>query len=112
MSQRVELGDFKPILRFHGFRSEGHLVDLKNPGITMLSQCHQRLTQSEPERYLSTCTTDLRAFHFYNRTAGTCYGPIAKNIHGIDECVDIESIRHTLKTYALFISRWCEIGKI
>jgi len=99
----------KPIIRFHGFRSEGHLVDLKNPGIELLSHCHHSLTNKQPEQYVSTCTTDLRAFHFYDKTAGTCYGPVAENIHGIDERVDIESIRHTLKAYALFISRWCEI---
>ena len=98
-----------PKVRFHGFRSEGHLVDTQNPGIQLLSQCHHRLTNAQPKEYLSTCTTDLRAFHFYSRTAGTCYGPIAENIHGINERVDIESIRHTLKTYALFISRWCKI---
>lgn len=99
----------KPKLRFHGFRSEGHLVDLKNPGIQLLSNCHHQLTNQQPEHYLSTCTTDLRAFHFYDRTAGTCYGPIAENIHGVDERVSLESIRHTLKTYALFISNWCDI---
>ncbi len=101
--------DQKPIVRFHGFRSEGHLVDLKHGGIRTLSEAHRSLTQAEPNHYISTCTTDLRAFHFYSRTAGTCYGPVAKNIHGVDECVNIESIRQTLKTYALFISRWCEL---
>ncbi|SIP89500.1 ArgE/DapE family deacylase [Marinobacterium stanieri] len=99
----------KPVLRFHGFRSEGHLVDMADPGINLLSGCHESLTQERPKEYLSTCTTDLRAFHFYSRTAGTCYGPVARNIHGIDESVDIESIRHVLKTYALFISRWCKL---
>ncbi len=101
----------KPKLRFHGFRSEGHLVDLKDPGIKLLSSCHHALVGAEPERMYATCTTDLRAFHFYNKTAGTCYGPVAQRIHGVDECVDIESIRQTLRTYALFISRWCDIGK-
>lgn len=101
----------KPLLRFHGFRSQGLLVDMADPGITLLSGCHQSLTHELPQEYLSTCTTDLRAFHFYSRTAGTCYGPVARDIHGIDESVDIESIRHVLKTYALFISRWCQLEK-
>ncbi|WP_409522960.1 ArgE/DapE family deacylase [Nitrincola sp. MINF-07-Sa-05] len=109
-SQAMSLsGAGKPILRFHGFRSEGHLVDLGHAGIGLLAGCHRSLVGAEPEQYLSTCTTDLRAFHFYSRTAGTCYGPVARNIHGVDECVDIESVRHTLKTYALFISRWCKL---
>jgi len=96
-------------LRFEGFRSEGHLVDLAHEGIKELSACHFELLKQEPELYYATCTTDLRAFHYYNNTAGTCYGPIAENIHGIDERVNIESIRHTLKTYALFIINWCEV---
>ncbi|GGX45075.1 ArgE/DapE family deacylase [Saccharospirillum salsuginis] len=99
----------KPVLRFHGFRSEGHLIDTTHPGIGLLSDCHHSLCQADPEPYWSTCTTDLRAFHFYNRTGGTCYGPVAKNIHGVDECVNLESIRHTMKAYALFISRWCQL---
>lgn len=99
----------RPKLRFHGFRSEGHMVDIAHSGIQMLSGCHKTLTNSDPETFYATCTTDLRAFHFYSKTAGTCYGPVAKNIHGVDECVNIESIRHVLKTYALFIARWCQL---
>ncbi len=95
-----------PEIEFHGFRSEGHLVDLEAPGIRLLSRCHHTLTGEMPSHYLSTCTTDLRAFHVQGGIAGTCYGPVASHIHGVDECVDIESIRQTLRTYALFISRW------
>ncbi|WP_321390146.1 ArgE/DapE family deacylase [Emcibacter sp.] len=112
VSRLPAFGAERPVLRFHGFRSEGHLIDLKHPGIEMLSRCHMSLTQKEIGHYLSTCTTDLRAFHFYNRTGGTCYGPVAKNIHGIDECVNLESVRQVLRTYALFISRWCKVEKI
>lgn len=101
----------KMTLRFEGFRSEGHLVDLAHEGIQTLSSCHFDLLQQEPEHYYATCTTDLRAFHCYDSTAGTCYGPVAENIHGIDERVNIESIRHTLKTYALFIMNWCTVSQ-
>jgi acetylornithine deacetylase len=34
---------------------------------------------------------------------------VAKNIHGVDECVNIESIRQVLKAYVLFINRWCQL---
>jgi len=106
------LADDTPMLQFQGFRSEGHLVDTNHPAIEVLSQCHRSLRGSDPALYWSTCTTDLRAFHVYNHTAGTCYGPIAKDIHGVDECVDIESIRHTLRAYVLFLSRWCEVAPL
>ncbi|MGC3873685.1 ArgE/DapE family deacylase [Halomonas sp. GXIMD04776] len=94
------------VVEFHGFRSEGHLVDLEHPGIHLLSECHEALHGDRPEAFLATCTTDLRAFHVGAGVAGTCYGPVAERIHGIDECVNIESIRHTLKAYALFLCRW------
>jgi acetylornithine deacetylase len=104
--------DFKPVVHFYGLRSQGHLVDLEHPGIKCLTHCHQAVTGQEIGHYLSTCTTDLRAFHVHDGTSGTCYGPIAKNIHGVDECVNLESVLLTLKTYALFISRWCDLEQM
>ncbi|WP_163559648.1 ArgE/DapE family deacylase [Halomonas sp. NO4] len=106
--RHAELGGAGPPPRlfFHGFRSEGHLVDLDTPGIRLLSACHEALLDEPPEHYLSTCTTDLRAFHVSGEINGTCYGPVAERIHGVDECVSIDSIRHVLTTYALFLHRW------
>ncbi|WP_046080129.1 ArgE/DapE family deacylase [Halomonas sp. HG01] len=99
-------GSPAPRVEFHGFRSEGHLVDLDTPEIRLLSRCHEDLVGAPPAHYLSTCTTDLRAFHVSGGINGTCYGPIAQRIHGVDECVEIDSIRRVLTTYALFIHRW------
>ena len=104
--------DIKPSVQFYGLRSEGHLVDLRHPGIECLTRCHREVTGQEIDHYLSTCTTDLRAFHVHDGTNGTCYGPIAKNIHGADERVNLESVLLTLKTYAMFISRWCELEQM
>lgn len=112
-TRHAELADAGPAPRveFHGFRSEGHLVDLEAPGIELLSRCHQDLLGESPATYLSTCTTDLRAFHISGAINGTCYGPVAQRIHGVDECVEIDSIRHVLTTYALFIHRWAEMAR-
>ncbi|MFP4262953.1 MAG: ArgE/DapE family deacylase [Halomonas sp.] len=104
--QALDDGSPAPRVEFHGFRSEGHLVDLETPGIRLLSRCHEDLVGEPPAHYLSTCTTDLRAFHVSGGINGTCYGPVAQRIHGVDECVEIDSIRRVLTTYALFISRW------
>ncbi|MGR2738911.1 ArgE/DapE family deacylase [Billgrantia sp. Q4P2] len=112
-ARHAELGDGSPAPRveFHGFRAEGFVVDLETPGIALLSRCHQDLHGEPPQHYLSTCTTDLRAFHVSGEINGTCYGPVAQRIHGVDECVEIDSIRHVLTTYALFIHRWAEMAK-
>ncbi|WP_231489530.1 ArgE/DapE family deacylase [Billgrantia saliphila] len=104
-------GNPAPRVEFHGFRSEGLLVDLEAPGIRLLSRCHQDLLGVTPARYLSTCTTDLRAFHVSGGINGTCYGPVAQRIHGVDECVEIDSIRHVLTTYALFVHRWARLAE-
>ena len=72
-----------------------------------MSGCQQDLTGRPAEEYISTCTTDLRAFHFFGRGRGTCFGPVAENIHGANESVDLESVRHTARAYALFLARWC-----
>lgn len=91
---------------FHGFRSEGVVVDMRHPAIHLLGECHHDLTGEAVTSRALTCTTDLRAFHVHGGVTGTCYGPVAENIHGIDERVNLESVRHVLKAYALFLCRW------
>jgi acetylornithine deacetylase len=56
-----------------------------------------------PATKLSTATTDAR----YVEGPCSCYGPIAGNLHGIDEWVDLASVRDTALTIALLVSRWC-----
>ncbi|KAL7486794.1 hypothetical protein ACHAW6_012389 [Cyclotella cf. meneghiniana] len=62
-----------------------------------------------------TCTTDARFFsplhHDPEEVVVTCYGPEATNIHGIDESVCLESMRHVTATIALFIRDWCGLIK-
>lgn len=98
-----------PEVVFYGFRSDGHCTDRDQEAFHVLNDCHKAFTGTDTKEYISTCTTDLRAFHFFTNARATCFGPKADNIHGANERVDIESIMHTARTYALFAARWCGI---
>ena len=96
-----------PQVSFYGFRSEGHTIGREHPVLATLNDCHRELSGQDAADYVSTCTTDLRAFHSFGRGRGTCYGPVAENIHAANERVEIASIRQTARAYALFLARWC-----
>ncbi|NQU64822.1 MAG: ArgE/DapE family deacylase [SAR324 cluster bacterium] len=98
-----------PQIEFYGFRSDGHSVSKDLPAFQILNKCHKSLSGLDAKEYIATCTTDLRAFHFFGKGNCTCFGPSGGNYHGANEWVDIESIKHTAKTYALFLARWCKL---
>jgi len=99
-----------PLIDFYGFRSEGHSLSRDLPAFKGLNDCHRDLTGKEAEDYVATCTTDLRVFNLFGKGQATCFGPISNNIHGVNECVNLESVIHVAKTYALFLSRWCGLS--
>ncbi len=101
------LQDNPPTVEFYGFRSEGHSLPRNLPVFTVLEGCHQSIGGGEAASYVSTCTTDLRAFHHFGTGQATCYGPVAEQIHGFDERVAISSITQVARVYALFLARWC-----
>lgn len=96
-----------PEIEFYGFRSDGHSVSRDLLAFTILNDCNKSLTGQDAGEYIATCTTDVRAFHFFGKGQATCFGPIAENIHAANERVNIESIIHVAKTYALMLARWC-----
>ena len=104
------LSENPPTVEFYGFRSDGHMVPLDQEAFHTLNDCHQMLTGQDAEEYIATCTTDLRAFHFFGKGQCTCFGPSGGNYHGANEWVDINSIIHTAKTYALFAAHWCGLS--
>jgi acetylornithine deacetylase len=96
-----------PTVEFYGFRSDGHHLSRDEPALRTLNACHRDLTGQDAETYVSTCTTDLRAFTGFGKGQATCFGPVAERIHADNERVTLESVRHVLRTYALFLARWC-----
>jgi len=101
------LSENPPAVDFYGFRSEGHCVYRDLPLFQVLDGCERDISGKAAKPFASTATTDLRAFVHYGNGEATCFGPVAHGIHAIDECVNIDSIIHTAKVYALFLLRWC-----
>ncbi|MCB2228248.1 MAG: ArgE/DapE family deacylase [Desulfarculaceae bacterium] len=97
-----------PQVEFYGFRSLGHQIPRDQPAFNLISELKTELTGSPAEAAFSTATTDLRAFVHYGKGQATCYGPEGENMHADNERVNIESIMHTAKLYALFLARWCK----
>jgi acetylornithine deacetylase len=101
------LSDNPPAIEFYGFRSDGHSISKDLPALQTLNDSHRSLTGEEAEEYIATCTTDLRAFIHFGQGQATCFGPVAENIHAANERVNIDSVMHVARTYALFLARWC-----
>jgi acetylornithine deacetylase len=99
-----------PRVDFYGFRSEGHHLSSDLPAFKTLGSCHRDLSGIDAEIYISTATTDLRAFVQFGGGQATCFGPVAENIHAENERVRIDSVIHTAKVYALFLARWCGLA--
>jgi acetylornithine deacetylase len=92
-------------VEFDGFRAHPYRHDAADPFMALVRSLHAQAHGGDepPGTKLSTATTDAR----YVTGPCTCYGPIAGNIHGTDEWVDIESIRATAVTVALVAAEWC-----
>ena len=96
-----------PLVEFFGFRSPGHMVPPELEAFQTLGACQQELSDRPLREFHSTATTDLRAFVHHGKGQATCFGPVAENIHGVNERVNLESVAHTARAFALFLARWC-----
>lgn len=97
---------------YEGFQAEGFELDMNEPVITTLTDCHRAVTGSAPESFAFTGTTDARFFNLYGNTPATCYGPLASNIHGIDEWVSIDSMMQVATVLAVFMTQWCGVNRV
>ena len=86
---------------FDGFRAHAYVHDPATPLAAALTTAHAELHGTAPATGLFTGTTDAR----YVPGPCYCYGPLAGNLHGIDEWVDLESCRHVAQTVALLLAR-------
>lgn len=59
--------------------------------------------------YVMACYLDAAIFSVHGNIPSLVYGPVAENIHGIDERVSLSSLKRVTKTLALFAADWCGV---
>lgn len=96
-------------IRFQGQFAPGAYYDMQTPAMRALIAAHAEVNGADPEYFASTACTDARHFHHLADLPVTCYGPQARNIHGIDEAVSIASMKRVATTLARYIVDWCGV---
>lgn len=91
-------------VRPNGYRAEGYSLDSGSPLVTALQSAHHAAHGTAAETFALGSTTDARYYVNHFDTPAVCYGPRARDIHGIDERVELQSIVDGAKTLTRFIA--------
>jgi acetylornithine deacetylase len=88
---------------FGGFRAVGYELDPGHALARALADAHESVHGTRPAAHRQATTTDAR--HYLNELAlpALCYGPRVRDIHGVDEAVDLASIVAGARTLTRFI---------
>ncbi|MGL5735755.1 MAG: ArgE/DapE family deacylase [Beijerinckiaceae bacterium] len=106
------LRDHPPRVEWHGFFSEGYEQKPGTAAEHLLADCHAAIMGAPMQERVLNAYLDARVPVLYGDMPALVYGPSAEFLHGIDERVDLESIRRCTKTLALFIARWCGVEPV
>jgi acetylornithine deacetylase len=79
-----------------------------DPFVTAFKNTTDKVLASQAEIIGATWGMDTRHAMYFNMPA-ISFGPDGENIHGINECVDLDSVIDCTKILALFIMEWCGI---
>lgn len=101
------LKDHPPKATFHGFMAEGYVLQPGSEIEAAMGRAHAAVFAEPITSTISSAVTDARYFGLYQNTPTIVYGATCGLPHGIDEYVDLESLRQVTRAYALFIADWC-----
>jgi acetylornithine deacetylase len=105
------LRESPPTVEYGGFQAEGCECDIDGDFGRILQETHREWRGTDADELRATCTSDVRHFSLYHDIPVTCYGPVARNIHGVDEKVSIDSMQRVAEVLADFTGRWCGLQR-
>ncbi|MBP2368549.1 ArgE/DapE family deacylase [Pseudonocardia parietis] len=95
-----------------GFFAEGYVLEEGSAAEDVLARSHERVFGSVLESFTTPGYLDGRVFTLYGDIPCLVYGPVSEAIHGLDERVEVESIRRITTAIALFVAEWCGVEPI
>ncbi|MCF4124634.1 ArgE/DapE family deacylase [Methylobacterium sp. SyP6R] len=101
------LSNSPPSVTFHGFFSEGYVLEEGSEAEAVLAQAHEAATGMALKSFMTAGYLDTRVHALYDRVPALCYGPKSENIHGFDERVSLASLKRITTAMALFVAEWC-----
>lgn len=102
-------GSVQADISYEGFHAPGCEFDLDTPAMQALADAFRQVYGTRAAHAATTATTDARHFRLMLDTPVTCFGPQARDIHGIDEAVSLSSMVRVATTFAIFLHDWCGI---
>ena len=101
------LSNSPPSVSFHGFFSEGYVLEEGSEAEAVLGRAHEAATGAALKSFMTAGYLDTRVHALYDRVPALCYGPKSENIHGFDERVSLASLQRITTAMALFVAEWC-----
>lgn len=101
-----------PRITQNGFNAEGYYLEPGSDAEAVLTKSHEAAFGAPMESFTTPAYIDARVYALYAKIPTLCYGPVARNVHGFDEYVSLDSLRACTKSMALFIAEWCGTEKI
>jgi acetylornithine deacetylase len=100
---REGLPEIKRVLRYFN----GNLTDKKHPAMNSIKRAYNNLYIDYEERaFPAFC--DAEAFKIVSGTEVVLIGPKGKNLHGMDEYVEVDSIFDLIKIMVLTAADYCK----
>ena len=101
------LRDHPPKATFHGFMADGYVLEPGSEIEAAMGRAHEAVFGTPVTSTISSAVTDARYFGLYQDTPSIVYGAVCGQPHGIDEYVELDSLKQATRAYALFIADWC-----